>query len=205
MDLGKGAYVSNDPTYEHEWTNAISLVLGEHYEKVACHQLIGIFLVVFANKALIPTISMVQKSYLPTGHFSLLGNKGGTAIRLQCYNTSICFVDVHLYHAPDATTRRTGDVIRILRDIVFDDADEIRAHDHVFLFGDLNYRVSTATCRLNQVTATSEEAKDMLENGAIEKLFIKDQLTEIMATEEAFRGFQEVPLIFILSMGANHF
>jgi synaptojanin len=203
MDLSKSTYVSNDPTYEYEWTNAISLVLGESYEKIASHQLIGIFLVVFASKGLAPTISMVQKSYLPTGHFSLLGNKGGTAIRLQCCDTSICFVDVHLYHAPDATTRRTGDVIRILRDIVFDDADKIKAHDLVFLFGDLNYRVSTAKWRLNQVTATSEEAKDMLDNGAIDKLFIKDQLTEIMATEEAFRGFREVPLIFILSIGAN--
>jgi hypothetical protein len=45
----------------------------------------------------------------------------------------------------------------------------------------------------------------MLDNGALDKLFIKDQLTEIMATEEAFRGFQEVPLIFILNVGANHF
>ena len=141
MDLGKGAYVVHDPSYEAEWTAAISCVLGDHYEKVASHQLIGIFLIVFANKALIPTISSVQKSHLPTGHFSLLGNKGATAIRLQCFDTTICFVNVHLYHVAGATMKRTGDVRRILRDIVFDDAEKIRAHDHVFLFGDLNYRV----------------------------------------------------------------
>ena len=98
MDLGKGAYVVYDPTYESEWTTAISSVLGEHYEKIASHQLIGIFLVVFANKALVPAISGVQKSHLPTGHFSLLGNKGGTAIRLKCYDSTICFLNVHLYH-----------------------------------------------------------------------------------------------------------
>jgi hypothetical protein len=130
-----------DPTYESEWTTAISSVLGEHYEKIASHQLIGIFLVVFANKALVPAISGVQTSHLPTGHFSLLGNKGGTAIRLKCYDSTICFLNVHLYHVADATTRRTGDLRRILRELVFDGADKIRTHDHVFLFGDLNYRV----------------------------------------------------------------
>jgi len=141
MDLGKGAYVVNDPTYENEWSTAISSVLGEHYEKVASHQLIGICLVVFANKALVPAISGVRKSHLPTGHFSLLGNKGATAIRFKCYDSTICFLNVHLYHVADAATRRTGDLRRILRELVFDGADKIRAHDHVFLFGDLNYRV----------------------------------------------------------------
>ena len=144
MDLSKAAYVVYDPTYESEWTTAISSVLGEHYEKIATHQLIGIFLVVFANKTLVPAISRVQKSHLPTGHFSLLGNKGGTAIRLNCYDSTICFLNVHLYHVAEATKRRTGDVRRILRELVFEGADKIRTHDHVFLFGDLNYRVSCA-------------------------------------------------------------
>ena len=146
MDLGKGAYVVHDPSYEMEWTTAISSVLGDHYEKLMSHQLVGMFLVVYANKALIPAISSVQKSHLPTGHFSLFGNKGGTAIRLQCFDTTLCFVNVHLYHVADAATRRTDDVRRILKELVFDDADKIKAHDHVFFFGDLNYRVIRYLC-----------------------------------------------------------
>jgi inositol-1,4,5-trisphosphate 5-phosphatase len=207
MDLGKGAYVVYDPTYETEWTTAISSLLGEHYERVASHQLIGMFLVVFANKALVPTISLVQKGHLPTGHFALLGNKGGTAIRLQCYDTTICFVNVHLYHVADATMRRTGDVRRILSDIVFEDADNIKEHDHVFFFGDLNYRVSLSRVELIlQVSATTEEAKEMLDNGMTEKLLAKDQLTEIMATDMTFRGFREVYLILaILKAGSHRF
>jgi len=142
MDVGKSTYVVYDPSYEAEWTSAISSVLGDHYERVASHQLIGIFLIVFANKALIPAITSVQQSHLPTGVFSLLGNKGGTAIRMQCYDTTICFVNVHLYHVAEAAQRRTGDARRILRELVFDDAESIEAHDHIFFFGDLNYRVS---------------------------------------------------------------
>lgn len=141
MDLGKSAYVVYDPTYEAEWTAAVSLVLGDHYEKIASHQLIGIFLMVFANKALVPAISSVEKSHLPTGHFSLLGNKGGVAIRLQCYDSTICFVDAHLYHAVDGIARRTDDFHRILEELLFERAGKITAHDHVFFFGDLNYRV----------------------------------------------------------------
>lgn len=142
MDLGKSTYVVYDPSYEIEWTTAISSILGEHYEKVASHQLIGIFLVVYANKALIPAIQSVQKSHLSTGYLSLLGNKGGTAIRLQCYDSSICFVNVHLYHVADAASRRTEDVRRVFKELVFDDGvDKIKSHDHVFFFGDLNYRV----------------------------------------------------------------
>src|SRR5579871_1320518 len=141
MDLGKGAYVTHDPTYETEWTAAIATVLGDHYQKVASHQLIGLFIVIFANKALIPAICFVQKSHLPTGHMGLFGNKGGVAIRMQCYDTTICFVNVHLYHVPEAMERRTGDMGRILKEIVFEDAQSIKTHDLIFLFGDLNYRV----------------------------------------------------------------
>lgn len=142
MDLGKSAYVVYDPTYEMEWTAAISPVLGDHYEKITSHQLIGIFLMVFANKALIPAISAVEKSHLPTGHFSLLGNKGGVAIRLQCYDSTLCFVDVHLYHAVEGVVKRTEDFRRIIKELVFEHAEKIKAHDHVFCFGDLNYRVN---------------------------------------------------------------
>lgn len=141
MDLGKGAYVVYDPTYETEWTAAIATVLGDHYEKVASHQLIGLFLIIFANKALIPAITSVEKSHLPTGHFALLGNKGAAAVRLQCYDTTICFVNVHLYHVADAIEKRRADIKRILRELIFDDAQSIKGHDLVFLFGDLNYRV----------------------------------------------------------------
>lgn len=141
MDLGKSAYVVHDPSYEIEWTAAIASALGDHYEKIASHQLVGIFLVVYVNKALMPVVGAVQKSHLATGHFSLLGNKGGTAVRLRVYDTTICFVNLHLYHVVEATARRTEDVRRIMRELVFDEAAKIKAHDHVFLFGDLNYRV----------------------------------------------------------------
>jgi hypothetical protein len=141
MDLGKSAYLVYDPTYEAEWTTAVSDVLGDHYEKIASHQLIGIFLMVFANKALVPAISAVEKSHLATGHFSILGNKGAVGLRLQCYDSTICFVDVHLYPAVEGLVKRTEDFRRIMKELVFEDAPRIKAHDHVFFFGDLNYRV----------------------------------------------------------------
>jgi hypothetical protein len=145
MDLGKTAYIVYDPTYETEWTDAIARVLGDHYEKISSHQLIGLCLIIFANKALVPAISNVRKSHLATGHFSILGNKGCTGIRLQCYDSTICFVNVHLYHVPDAMGRRTADVGRILTELVFDDSENVKDHDVAFLFGDLNYRVLTCT------------------------------------------------------------
>jgi len=148
MDLGKSAYVLYDPTYEMEWTAAISSVLGDHYEKIASHQLIGIFLIIFANKALTPAISSVERSHLSTGHFSLLGNKGGVAVRLQCYDSTICFVDMHLYHAVEGMAKRTEDFRRIVKELVFENAEKIKAHDHVFLFGDLNYRVWPTSSRI---------------------------------------------------------
>jgi hypothetical protein len=141
MDLGKSAYVVYDPTYETEWTAAVSSVLGDHYEKVASHQLIGIFLMVFANKALVPAISAVEKSHLATGHFSILGNKGAVGLRLQCYDSTICFLDVHLYPAVEGLVKRTEDFRRIMKELLFEDAHGIKTHDHVFFFGDLNYRV----------------------------------------------------------------
>jgi hypothetical protein len=75
MDLGKGAYVVQDQTYEMEWTEAIASVLGDHYEKVSAHQLIGLFLIIFANKALVPTITHVRNRILPLVIFQFWGIK----------------------------------------------------------------------------------------------------------------------------------
>jgi len=40
--------------------------------------------------------------------------------------------------------------------------------------------------------AGTEEAKEMLMNGTMEKLLLKDQLIRVMGRHKAFRGFQEV-------------
>lgn len=40
--------------------------------------------------------------------------------------------------------------------------------------------------------AGTEETKEMLMNGTMEKLLLKDQLIRVMARHKTFRGFQEV-------------
>jgi len=43
-----------------------------------------------------------------------------------------------------------------------------------------------------QVSATTEETKELLDKGKMDELLLKDQLLALLNTEKSFRGFHEV-------------
>jgi hypothetical protein len=118
------------------------MALGEAYEKVTPHQLIGIFVVMFALKDIREDIKDVQKSRLGTGYFGLSGNKGGTAIRFTYYDTSFCFVNVYLRKKTFEWDDGRKELEHVFKDLTFNAGLKITNHDCIFFFGDLNYRVN---------------------------------------------------------------
>jgi hypothetical protein len=83
------------------------------YELVASTQMVGIFLAVFARITLLHSVKDVQMGSAATGAGGLLGNKGGCAIRFQCYDTSLCFVSAHLAAHRNAVAARNDDYATI--------------------------------------------------------------------------------------------
>lgn len=83
------------------------------YELVASTQMVGIFLAVFARITLLHSVKDVQMGSAATGAGGLLGNKGGCAIRFQCYDTSVCFVSAHLAAHRNAVAARNDDYATI--------------------------------------------------------------------------------------------
>ena len=155
---------------------------------------------VFARSAHVPDITSVSHADVPTGVAVAkaitgvqLGNKGGVGIGLRWRETPLAFVMCHLAARPDAARmrQREADYRAIVRRLRLDTAgagvpevDFVHAHDHVFYFGDVNYRIDLPFDRV----VTLYKGKQW---GAI---MAHDQMVREMARQKVFVGFSE-PLI----------
>lgn len=71
------------------------ILLQNKYKLVASKSLVGVFLVVFIRDTLYDSLKNVETALSAFGIMGM-GNKGGVAIRMDLYNTSLCFVCSHL-------------------------------------------------------------------------------------------------------------
>uniref|UniRef100_A0A7R9U3C0 Inositol polyphosphate-related phosphatase domain-containing protein n=1 Tax=Pinguiococcus pyrenoidosus TaxID=172671 RepID=A0A7R9U3C0_9STRA len=108
-----------------KWSNVMRIAIarqggacGKRYELVAAKHMVGICLLVFASDELIPHISGIQKSIVPTGAGGL-GNKGGVCIRADIYDTQVAFVSSHLYAHRSKVAERNGDFQNIATKKIF--------------------------------------------------------------------------------------
>ena len=148
-----------------EWQASIQKVLGESYEAIIGKHLVGLFIVVFARKAVKKYIKDVRAAQLGVGVMGMLGNKGGVSIRMNIFDSSYCFVCAHLAAHRENVSGRNSDARNIIKKTVFPhqgaimpdphlssrpsygarldarQALRIENHDHVFFLGDLNYRI----------------------------------------------------------------
>jgi phosphatidylinositol-bisphosphatase len=92
---------------------------------VACKQLVGLYLTVWARKRLARGVRGVQAAAAATGWGGYLGNKGGVAVRLRVHDAGLVLVCTHLASgdAEGDEQRRNADVREILRRCVFDGLD----------------------------------------------------------------------------------
>jgi hypothetical protein len=138
---------------------------------VACKQLVGVYLSVWARKRVARAVRGVQAASAATGWGGYLGNKGAVAMRMRVHDAPLLLVCAHLASgdAEGDEARRNADVREIMRRCVFADpsaaADgssqqqqaaqhshgasghwgrlaSISEHDNVVWMGDLNYRLA---------------------------------------------------------------
>lgn len=69
--------------------------------------------IIFVHRALLPLISNIKASVVPTGFMDLLGNKGGIGISFNVGTSSMCIVNAHLAASQFAVQKRIDDYVRI--------------------------------------------------------------------------------------------
>lgn len=159
-----------------EWTEYLNKEYlsgcGNNYVLVSNKALWEIGVVVFARSDLLCHISNIETGSIACGIGDVLGNKGGAAVAMSVGNTMMCFVTCHLAARAERITQRRDNFLKIAKHLRFgnQEVDILSQFDHVFWFGDLNYRVELEFDKACQLTRTKE----------FEALLAADQLTREM-------------------------
>ncbi|CAI4230184.1 unnamed protein product [Auanema sp. JU1783] len=191
MDLSVGTYIIDNNKKRDEWLACIRKSLpgeGINFELISSERLVGIFIVLFKNRASTVRTSNVSTNLIPTGistGISKLGNKGGTAISLKLNDTNVCFVNCHLAAGNSEVDKRNQD-FREISQLSFNNSLSLYDHDVVFWFGDLNYRINNEPLGL-----TGNEVREIASSEHFLRLFEYDQLKEQQSLNKCFVGFQE--------------
>ncbi|KAI8961489.1 DNase I-like protein [Daldinia sp. FL1419] len=147
----------SDPAAIAKWKDALEAALPKGYTLVACEQLVGLLLLIYASPEVAETITNESTIGVGTGVYGLLGywgNKGAISSRILLGETTrLVFTNSHLASGHDQTSldRRCWDYNRILTQTRFapiniggvleDEGEKIGDEDFSFWFGDLNFRL----------------------------------------------------------------
>uniref|UniRef100_A0A0D9XWF5 Inositol polyphosphate-related phosphatase domain-containing protein n=1 Tax=Leersia perrieri TaxID=77586 RepID=A0A0D9XWF5_9ORYZ len=163
---------------------------------VACKQMVGLFVTVWARRELLPHIGHVRFSCVGRGAMGYLANKGCISVSMTVHETRVCLVCSHLASGEKEgdELRRNSDVMEIIKNTRFRRLCKssgrrtpatILDHDRVIWLGDLNYRIALGY----------SETKKLVEANDWDALFDKDQL-RIERESGVFRGWNEGKILF---------
>jgi hypothetical protein len=178
--------------------------------------------VVFVRKELRERVRSVQTAGTGVGVWEM-GNKGGVGVRLDIDGTEMTFVAMHLAPMEGCVIRRNRDWEDICRGLVFEGdaaANETtgtereplltgtkrtatglyKPKNHIFLFGDLNYRTShlPPTPSAYKTFPQPVRPADSPNTSRIPlpDLLARDQLTQERLEGRVLHGFAEQPIEF---------
>ena len=89
------------------------------YTMVMEKYLVGLLLCIFVKDSLLPVVKDVRGCSTGVGLMGMMGNKGGVAIRMSIYDTSICFVCAHLAAHRENIAGRNADFKSIFERSIF--------------------------------------------------------------------------------------
>jgi synaptojanin len=92
-------------------------------------QLVGTALVVAAKADLAPVIRKVEATTRKTGLRGMSGNKGAVGIRLELYDTNLCFLTAHLAAGHSNIEERNADYHTIVNGLHFLKGKTIDSHE----------------------------------------------------------------------------
>ncbi|OQS02462.1 phosphatidylinositol-3,4,5-trisphosphate 5-phosphatase [Thraustotheca clavata] len=180
--------------------------LEEHFGQdyvIAGHvDLMEIRLIVFVHNR--HEFTDVEKITEATGVGNVIGNKGGTVLKLVVDGISLCFVNCHLaaHESQKFLDRRNSDCAEILNGARVGRKSLSLDHqfDHVFWFGDMNYRVNLAYSNGSNEEMTKEAHWEavhaLVEQEGYATLYANDQLQHQLDQQKALAGWTTVPCNF---------
>ncbi|XP_068649861.1 type I inositol polyphosphate 5-phosphatase 2-like isoform X2 [Aristolochia californica] len=159
------------------------------FVRIVSKQMVGIYVSVWVRKRLRRHINNLKVSQVGVGLMGYMGNKGSVSVSMSLFQSRLCFVCSHLTSGSKEgdQQRRNSDVYEILRRTrftsVFDSnqPQTIPAHDQIFWFGDLNYR-------LNMVDA---DVRKLVTSKQWSELCNSDQLCKELRGGHVFDGWKE--------------
>ncbi|GJQ87262.1 hypothetical protein Trydic_g8772 [Trypoxylus dichotomus] len=190
LDLSKEAYLFSDSPREAEWEKAVvsSTHPGAKYRMLALVRLVGIQLIVLIQSDHYGYVKNVMYNTCGTGILGKMGNKGGVAVSIKLYDTTLCFVNSHLAAHQDEVQRRNQDYRDITDRISFRKPPQtIKEHDQVYWLGDLNYRINRLT---------HDEVKRLLILQEMKAILKYDQLGIEQSSGRVFEGYTEDEITF---------
>jgi hypothetical protein len=173
---------------ESEWFEFVQAYLGKDYLSLASMNLWDTLLIVLCRKKHLLKITNVEGSTKATIHKSVCGTKGGIGISLRYLETSICFVTAHLAARLERNAMRNTNLEEIFDCLQLGvrETDFCNQFNHVFFFGDFNYRIELDSAVAEKLIADKNYAQ----------LLDYDQLSLQRRDEGICHGFQEPPITF---------
>ncbi len=185
FDMSTSALILSETSKAEPWIAAMTATLNRlpdlQYVLLAKQQLGGVLETVWIRRELANKVHDLQIHYSSTGIGNVLANKGGTAIRMDIFDSSFCFVCAHLNAHDENVLRRNQDFASIVNDVRFSEGRSIWDHQFLFWFGDLNYRIALPRARIFALIE-AENWKELVAN---------DQMNEQRRLGNAFSEFSE--------------
>ncbi|KAI0398111.1 type II inositol-1,4,5-trisphosphate 5-phosphatase [Xylariaceae sp. FL0594] len=146
--------VYSDPGTVTKWQDALEAALPKGYKLVACQQLVGLLLLIYASPEVAAGVSNESTVSIGTGLLGYMGNKGAVVSRIMLGETTrLVFSNCHLASGHDQASldRRCWDYNKVMTSTRFapvnhsgvleDEGDKMGDEDFCFFFGDLNFRL----------------------------------------------------------------
>jgi len=179
---------------------------GSQYERLGVRQMVGILLMVFAQRRVVPSISDARMDHIGVGLMGVGGNKGAVAFRMQIAGTDVAVVNSHLAAHEGGMDERNANFDSIWNRVDFHSCSRdmsaqgivptspvlspcpLREHSSVIWFGDLNYRVDDFS---------AAQVRQLIDEGKGLSLLQHDQLNKVRNQGLAFQGFHEAQINFL--------
>lgn len=175
------------------------------YTQLAVKYLVGLLVCIFVKAPHKPRVKYVATDSVGVGVMGVMGNKGGVSIRLQFYDSTLCFVCTHLAAHRENVAGRNADFANVFSKTSFEIGEEavkevirlgslsqwatgtnsvgISDHDISFWFGDLNYRVDESI--------PTERVLELSKMNQLKELIEHDQLNVERAQGRVFQDLRK--------------
>ncbi|OEU10210.1 DNase I-like protein [Fragilariopsis cylindrus CCMP1102] len=181
------------------------------YALVMQRSLVGLLVCLFVKVQHRQRCKAVASDSVGVGVMGMMGNKGGVSVRLQFYDSTICFVCCHLAAHRENIAGRNADYLNVYQKTSFEIGEDIvretirngsmsqwalgsasvsiADHDVIFWLGDLNYRIDESM--------PTEKVLELAVSNRLDPLRPLDQLNIERREGRSFQGFEEGALNFV--------